>query len=126
MVQRAARERPLQGLSVLVVEDDYFIAIEMCSALRAAGADVIGPARDLQTGLTAIHNEHVDCGVLDINLHGQLAFQLAIELRARNIPAIFATGYDASMIPAELADGIRLEKPVDLAALCRAIETACL
>ncbi|HET9444964.1 MAG TPA: hypothetical protein VFO35_01815, partial [Steroidobacteraceae bacterium] len=60
--------RPLQGLSVLVVEDDYFIAIEMCSALRAAGADVIGPARDLATGLAAIRNERVDCGVLDINL----------------------------------------------------------
>ena len=126
MLQPAARERPLQGLSVLVVEDDYFIAIEMCSALRAAGANVIGPARDLRTGLAAIRDEHIDCGVLDINLRGQLAFELAIELRARGIPAIFATGYDASMIPAELVDAVRLEKPVDLAALCRAIETACL
>ena len=125
MAQPAARERPLQGLSVLVVEDDYFIAIEMCSALRAAGANVIGPARDLRTGLAAIRDEHIDCGVLDINLRGQLAFELAIELGARGIPAIFATGYDASMIPAELADVVRLEKPVDLAALCRAIETAC-
>jgi DNA-binding response OmpR family regulator len=126
MVQPAARVRPLQGLSVLVVEDDYFIAIEMCSALRAAGANVIGPARDLETGLAAIRDERIDCGVLDINLRGQLAFELATELRARNVPAIFATGYDASMIPAELADAVRLEKPVDLAALCRAIETACL
>lgn len=125
MAQPAARERPLQGLSVLIVEDDYFIAIEMCSALRAAGANVIGPARDLQTGLAAIRDERIDCGVLDINLRGQPAFELAIELRARGIPAIFATGYDASMIPAELADAVRLEKPVDLAALCRAIETAC-
>jgi DNA-binding response OmpR family regulator len=126
IAQPAARERLLQGLSVLVVEDDYFIAIEMCSALRAAGARVIGPARDLQTGLAAIRDERIDCGVLDINLRGQLAFELATELRARHVPAIFATGYDASMIPAELADAVRLEKPVDFAALCRAIETACL
>jgi DNA-binding response OmpR family regulator len=126
MAQSAARERPLQGLSVLVAEDDYFIAIEMCSALRAAGANVIGPARDLQTGLAAIRDERIDCGVLDINLRGQLAFELATELRARNVPAIFATGYGASMIPAALADAVRLEKPVDFAALCRAIETACL
>jgi DNA-binding response OmpR family regulator len=126
IAQPVVSDRPLQGLSVLVVEDDYFIAIEMCSALRAAGADVIGPARDLETGLAAIRDERIDCGVLDINLRGQLAFELATQLRARDIPAIFATGYDASMIPAELADAIRLQKPVDLAALCRAVETACL
>jgi len=123
---QAARERPLQGLCVLVVEDDYFIALELCNALRAAGADVIGPARDVETGLAAIRDERIDCGVLDINLRGHLAFEIAMELRTHGIPAIFATGYDASMIPDELADAVRLEKPVDLAALCRAVESACL
>jgi len=122
---KAARERPLQGLCVLVVEDDYFIALELCNALRAAGADVIGPARDVETALAAIRDERIDCGVLDINLRGHLAFEIAMELRTRGIPAIFATGYDASMIPDELADAVRLEKPVDLAALCRAVESAC-
>ena len=121
----AVRERPLQGLRVLVVEDDYFIAVELCSALRAAGAEVLGPARDLETGLAAIREEPIDCGVLDINLRGQMVFQIASELRARDIPTIFATGYDASMIPEDLADTPRLEKPVDLIALCRAIEAAC-
>jgi Response regulator of the LytR/AlgR family len=121
----ALRERPLEGLSVLVVEDDYFIAVELCRFLSAAGADVLGPARDLETGLAAVREGHIDCGVLDINLRGRMAFQIATELRARDIPIIFATGYDASMIPAELADTPRLEKPVDLAALCRTIETVC-
>ena len=125
MVQ-AVRERPLQGLCVLVVEDDYFIALELCGALRAAGADVIGPARDVVTALATIRDERIDCGVLDINLRGHMAFEIATELRARGIPAIFATGYDASMIPDELADAVRLEKPVDLTALCRAVESACL
>ena len=123
---QAVLERPLQGLCVLVVEDDYFIALELCNALRAAGADVIGPARDVQTALAAIRDERIDCGVLDINLRGQMAFEIATELRAHGIPAIFATGYDASMIPDELADAVRLEKPVDLVALCRAVESACL
>src|SRR4051812_22115604 len=54
MVQRPVLRQPLLGLCVLVVEDDYFIALELCSALRAAGADVLGPARDLQAGLLAI------------------------------------------------------------------------
>jgi DNA-binding response OmpR family regulator len=120
------RTAPLHGLSVLVVEDDYFIAVEMCRALRAGGADIIGPARDLESGLAAARDTRIDCAVLDVNLHGRMAFQLARELRERGIPTIFATGYDASMIPTELADVLRLEKPVDMKALCRAVATSCL
>jgi DNA-binding response OmpR family regulator len=122
-MERAAA--PLAGLHVLVVEDNYFIATEMCRALRAAGAEIVGPARDLETGLGAIRAERIDCAVLDINLHGLMAFQLATQLRARGIPAIFATGYDASVLPDELADAILLEKPVDMTTLCRAIATSC-
>jgi DNA-binding response OmpR family regulator len=123
-MQVVVSERSLLGLRVLVVEDDYFIALELCTALRGSGADVIGPARDLESGLAAIRSEHIDCGVLDINLRGRLAFQLATELRARGIPTIFATGYDGTAIPQDLADVPRLEKPVDLRALCRAVESA--
>lgn len=115
----------LQGLRVLVVEDDYFIASEICTALKRAGAAIIGPAPDLETGLATIRRELLDCAVLDINLHGQLAFQIAAELRARGIPSIFATGYDDSVIPESLADAVRLEKPIDLAALLRAVESTC-
>jgi DNA-binding response OmpR family regulator len=115
----------LGGLSVLVVEDDYFIAIESCSALRDAGADVIGPARDVETALAAIRGQRIDCGVLDVNLRGRMVFEIATELRARRIPVIFATGYDASMIPTQLADIVRPEKPVDLDALRRAVPASC-
>jgi len=125
VVAKPTSERRLDGLRVLVVEDDYFIAIELCNALRAQGAEVVGPARDLQAGLAAIRHEHIDCGVLDINLRGQMEFQIAAELRTRDIPTIFATGYDASMIPGELADAVRLQKPIDLDALCRAVEASC-
>lgn len=115
----------LQGLRVLVVEDDYFIASEICTALKRAGAAIIGPAPDLETGLATIRRELPDCAVLDINLHGQLAFQIAAELRARGIPSIFATGYDDSVIPESLAHAVRLEKPIDLAALLHAVESTC-
>jgi DNA-binding response OmpR family regulator len=125
MVEHPVDEQPLRGLCVLVVEDDYFLAIELCTALRAAGADIVGPARDVATGLAALAAERIDCGVLDINLRGRMGFQIANELRARGVPTIFTTGYDASMIPPEFADVVRLEKPVDLTALCRAVEVAC-
>jgi DNA-binding response OmpR family regulator len=123
MSMQSADGGSLQGLRVLVVEDDYFIANEICTALRSAGAAIVGPAPDLETGLATIRRELLDCAVLDINLHGQLVFQIAAELRTRGIPSIFATGYDDSVIPENLADAVRLEKPIDLTALLRAVES---
>ena len=117
-------QQPLNGLRVLVAEDDYFIALELCTALRNAGAEPIGPARDVESGLAAIGAQQIDCAVLDINLRGRMAFPIATELRRRGVPTIFATGYDQSMVPAEHAGTIRLEKPVDLTALCQAVEAA--
>jgi DNA-binding response OmpR family regulator len=126
MMAPQLNEQPLEGLRVLVVEDDYFIAAEMCSALRKAGAEIVGPARDLESGLAATIDERLDCAVLDINLRGHMAFEIAARMQERNIPVIFATGYDASMIPPEFGDVVRMEKPVDLDALCRTVELCCL
>ena len=118
-------EMPLTGLRVLVVEDDYFIADEICTTLRNHGADVLGPAPDIEHGLHLIRNHQIDCAVLDINLHGNLAFRLARELRERGTPTIFATGYDHSVVPRELSNCVRLEKPVDLSALLQAVQAEC-
>lgn len=126
MVAQLFRQPPLAGVCVLVVEDDYFIAIELCGALRAAGAEVIGPARDLETALAAVRERHIDCGVLDINLRGRVTFEIANVLRERSVPIIFATGYGPATIPPELSDIVRLEKPIDLDALCRAVASSCL
>jgi DNA-binding response OmpR family regulator len=114
----------LNGLRVLVVEDDYFIADEICSTLRRCDAQVVGPASDLDRGLRLLGDEQVDCVVLDVNLRGEMSFELAAELKRRNVPLIFASGYDVSMLPDSLAPSVWLEKPVDLAALLQAVQEA--
>jgi DNA-binding response OmpR family regulator len=115
----------LTGLRVLVVEDDYFIADEICTTLREHGAQVLGPSPDIEHGLNLVRNNDIDCAVLDINLHGNLAYSLASELRQRGTPSIFATGYDGSVLPSEFSGSVRLEKPVDLSALLQAVRAAC-
>jgi DNA-binding response OmpR family regulator len=117
-----AADHELAGHLVLVVEDDYFIAEEMCGALRKRGASVIGPAPDIEQGRMLMMRQALDCAVLDVNLHGEHVFQLAGELRARGVPSIFATGYDASFLPLAFRDAIYLPKPIDLAALVRAVK----
>lgn len=123
--QASVDDVPLSGLRVLVVEDDYFIADEICSALRNHGADIVGPSPDVQDGLKLLQSHRIDCAVLDINLRGDLAFDLALELRRRGMPAIFATGYDRSVLPTEFSSSVRLEKPVNLSALLQAVQSAC-
>jgi DNA-binding response OmpR family regulator len=122
---RIGEGAPLAGLRVLVVEDDYFIAHEICTTLRNSGAEVLGPSPSIEHSLALIRTEPLDCAVLDINLHCNLAFNLASELQQRGTPSIFATGYDSSVLPATFRDNIRLEKPVDLQALLRAIRSVC-
>jgi DNA-binding response OmpR family regulator len=122
---KSEKDGVLTGRRVLVVEDDYFIANEICATLREHGAEVLGPAPDVEHGLDLVRKNNIDCAVLDINLHGTLAFDIASELRQRSTPAIFATGYDGSVLPSEFSGSIRLEKPVDLRALLRAVESAC-
>ena len=117
-----AIDHELAGHLVLVVEDDYFIAEEICAALRKRGASVIGPAADVDHGRQLMTSQQLDCAVLDVNLHGDHVFQLAGELRARGVQSIFATGYDATFLPIAFRDAIYLQKPIDIAALVRAVK----
>jgi len=106
-------DRPLEGLRVLVIEDDYYIATDEQQALQGAGAVVIGPC--------AQASDAVDCAVVDINLGRGPSFEAAATLRRRGIPFLFTTGYDAGAIPREFADVPRLEKPIREADLVAAI-----
>lgn len=124
-VTTSVEKAPLHGLRVLVVEDDYFIADEICSTLRDHGVEVIGPSPDVEQGFHLAKNHRIDCAVLDINLHGTLAFRLASELQQRGTPAIFATGYDRSVLPREFSGCVQLEKPVNLGALLQAVRSVC-
>lgn len=116
---------PLAGLRVLVAEDDYFIAEEICSTLREHGAAVVGPAPNVERGLQLIDSYEIDCAVLDVNLQGDFTFDIAEELSRRGTPAIFATGYAVSVLPSEFSGSVRLEKPVNLRALLQAVQSAC-
>ena len=115
-------EVDLTGRRILVVEDDYFIAAEICSALQRHGATIVGPAGDLAQAAALAHRERIDIAVLDINLHGEMTFNLARELRSQGTGAILASGYDSTVLPDDLADVTCLEKPVNLLELVRAAQ----
>src|ERR1700730_12908947 len=106
----------LAGYRLLVVEDDYFVAQDLCATLRDYGATVLGTAPTLSSARSLATALRPDCVLLDINLDGELAFALARELQARGTHTVFTTGYDASFVPQHLRHTVCLQKPVDATA----------
>ena len=114
----------LEGRRVLVIEDEYFIVDDISRALTKLGAEVVGPAPDLEHATAFLSSgERIDSAVLDINLHGELVYPVADALRARGVPFLFATGDDQTAIPASYEDVPRWEKPFDHNALARVLPT---
>lgn len=115
-------ELSLSGCIILVVEDEYLLADDLCSGLEERRASVVGPAATIEHGLALLEETaHLDGAILDVNLRGEPVFPLADALIARNVPFVFTTGYDASAIPQRFADVSRCEKPVSIGRVVEAI-----
>jgi CheY-like chemotaxis protein len=105
--------RLLEGLKILVVEDNLLLAEVTKILLEDSGCQVVGPAGWLQRGLELAQDETLDGAVLDINLHGEMSFPIAEALSARGVPFVFVTGYeDRSIVPLAYRSAPRLDKPV--------------
>lgn len=105
----------LRGLRVLVVEDEYLIAMDLCEELRDVGAVVMGPTATVAEALALLDRGPApDMAVLDIALDDEKVYPVADALRSRGIPFLFATGYDVSAIPGRFADVPRAQKPLAL------------
>ena len=105
--------RQLAGSRVLIVEDEFFLADEVRSILCGVGAEVLGPVGTV-TGAQALIEADpcIDGVLLDLNLRGEMAFEVADTLQSRRIPFAFVTGYNRAMLPERFADVASLDKPV--------------
>jgi len=79
---------------VLVLEDEPFIAIMLQEELEALGIHVIGPVNNLKSAITLAETSNLDGALLDLNINGTYATEVAEKLRIRAVPFIFVTGYD--------------------------------
>lgn len=111
----------LEGLRVLLVEDEFLVRIMVEDDLCAAGCIIAGPCSDLGSAMRALAGEAFDVAVLDVNLNGEMVYPLADELRRRKIPFVFLSGYGRMDLPERFRDTPRLAKPHEPAALIREI-----
>jgi CheY-like chemotaxis protein len=89
-------EKVLEGVTVLVVEDEFLIALDAQRILEEAGAGTvllansIGEVRKLLTD-----GPRIDASILDLRLGDEDASPLMKEFASRNIPFLVTTGLDA-------------------------------
>jgi CheY-like chemotaxis protein len=112
---------PLRDRRILVVEDEYLIAMSLQDALENAGSIVVGPVPSVEKAIKTIElDRHIDAAVLDVNLGGVLAYPVADMLIARKIPFVFTSGYEDNVLRNRYAQVKNCPKPY----LFRAMEEA--
>jgi CheY-like chemotaxis protein len=104
-----------QAPRVLVVEDEYLIALEIEDLLGRLGFVTIGPVPSVAKALALMDRQRPDLALIDVNLGHERSTPVADALRARRIPYAVATGYDpAQLMERSLREAPHLSKPIML------------
>jgi CheY-like chemotaxis protein len=109
------------GRRVLIVEDEWMIASVMCSALKDAGFEIVGPAPRTAEAMDLLASGTVDAAALDIRLDGAQSYPVAEELARRNIPFVFMSGYNERDLPDKFKGRPFLTKPVNHSQVVKAV-----
>lgn len=104
---------PLQGKRVLLVEDEFLVALDIEAELEDRGASVIC-ASTLAQARAKAETDVFDVAVLDLNLHGEASYPVADLLHERHIPFLFHTGQGEKTALARRYPGVTVcSKPCD-------------
>lgn len=83
---------PLEGMRILLMEDEALIAMDVEQMCRDNGASDVVIMRNVAQAAT-LHDQQFSGAIVDLMLGGTPTIDVARSLAARNVPFIFATGY---------------------------------
>lgn len=110
-----ATDAPLAGLRLLLVEDEFVLAVGLSDTLGDLGADVVGPVASVADALALLETlPEIDGAVLDVNLGREAVYPVADALLARGLPFVFATASDPERLPERFRAVRVCRKPFDL------------
>jgi CheY-like chemotaxis protein len=104
------RMSALQGMTILIVEDEPIVAMLIEDMLAELGAEALGPATCLSGALDMAVNATFNAAIVDLNLNGERTGPVAQVLRERGLPFVVATGYGSDG-GAGVSDAPMLQKP---------------
>lgn len=101
--------------SVLILDDDPIIAMDLAQQISALGLKVVGPVHSARAAMDHLQAAAPDCAILDFNLKkDRTSAKVASWLLERDIPFSFLSGYSSTDVLAKagFADARCLSKPV--------------
>jgi CheY-like chemotaxis protein len=114
----------LQGIRVLLVEDDGLVAMAVEDMLRDLGCEVAASASSLTQAFEKIKAGGFEFALLDVSLHGKMVFPVAEVLSDQGVPFAFASGYDTGALPETFQSRPVVVKPFQVHELSNAISAA--
>lgn len=97
---------------VMIVEDEMLVALDLQESVKALGYEVVGPYGRLAEAIEGAAAQRIDFAILDLNLNGEMTFDLAEQLEKRGVPIVFTTGYESDAIKSRISNCRVLNKPV--------------
>jgi DNA-binding NarL/FixJ family response regulator len=85
---------PLAGMTILIAEDEFLIALEAQRIVEEAGGATILASTLMQARIHLASTTRIDATLLDLRLGHEDALPLARELHSRNTPVVIASGFD--------------------------------
>ncbi|MEM7487557.1 MAG: response regulator [Pseudomonadota bacterium] len=106
----------LDDVSILIVEDEALIALDLTMTLEDEGLAVIGPCTNVRSALE--NTSAADAAILDVDLKGEAVFPVADRLAQSGTPFLFHTGRkDVDILRDRYGDVPIIEKPTTPKAL---------
>jgi DNA-binding response OmpR family regulator len=114
----------LSGVKIAIAEDEGLLLHILDDILTLAGAEIVGVASDFDGALAFAKKERIDVAVLDIDLAGRESFPVALALKRRGIPVVFASGSELPGLPIPFRTAPFIRKPYAYRDLIGALKTA--
>ncbi len=86
-------EKPIHQPTVLVVEDEFIIALDLSETVRDMGFRVDGPYADKDHAFIAIDQHMPEFAILDVMTASGEVYPLADALTQAGVPIIFHSGH---------------------------------
>jgi two-component system, response regulator PdtaR len=87
------------GATVLIVEDEALVALDLALVLRDLGCVVLGPAADSAQALALLRQQRPDAVLLDLGLRDGFVLSLVEALAADDLRyVLMTTGYDCEQL----------------------------
>ena len=85
--------QPQERPRVLVVEDEFIIALDLSETVKDLGYELDGPYADRTNALEALEDDLPDCAILDVFTADGEVYPLADRLSEAGVPIIFHSGH---------------------------------